>query len=160
MLLRSRSRRPARTSEAGHKIVSMTDSSELKAVDLTADQRKFVAKALHQWAPQWALSASGKPFPFQALGLSTGEELSQLALRLADAVEHDQPLTDLDWTRAVLLTECCWASNLIGLGPDFVVATGIPDADALSMLRRIQRRIGGAERARLLFPEDPLPPKQ
>jgi len=133
----------------------MTSSSELVDVDLTADQRKFVAKALYQWAPQWALSASGKPFPFQTLGLSTREELTQLALRLAHAVEHDQPLADLDWARALYLTECCWASSLIGLGADFAAATGLSDADALSMLRRIQRKIGGAERANLLFPEHP-----
>jgi hypothetical protein len=41
----------------------------------------------------------------------------------------------------------CWASNLIGLGPDFAAATGLSDADALSMLRRIQRKIGGTESA-------------
>lgn len=49
-------------SEVGHKIVVMTSSFELVAVDLTAEQREFVATALHQWAPQWALAASGKPF--------------------------------------------------------------------------------------------------
>ncbi|ORA35424.1 hypothetical protein BST20_17665 [Mycobacterium branderi] len=125
----------------------------MEAVELTADQREFVAKSLRQWAPQWALSESGKPFPFQALGLSTGKELSQLALRLADAVEDGRPLTDLDWARALFLTECCWASSLIGLGPDCAAATGLSDADALSMLRRIQRKIGGAERANLLFPQ-------
>jgi hypothetical protein len=135
----------------------MTGSSELVDVDLTADQREFIAKALRQWAPQWALSASGKPFPFEALGLSTGEELSQLALRLGQAVEHGQPLTDPDWARALYLTECCWASSLIGLGPDFAAATGLSDADALSMLRRLQRKIGGAERANLLFPPHPPP---
>lgn len=147
-------------SDFGHRIVLMTSSYELVAVDLTADQRQFMAKALHQWAPQWALSASGKPFPFQALGLSTGEGLTQLALRLAHALEHNLSLTDLDWARAVYLTECCWASNLIGLGDDFAAATGVPDADALSMLRRIQRKIGGAERAKLLFPENPPHPQR
>jgi hypothetical protein len=146
-------------SEVGHKIVVMTSSSELVAVDLTAEQRGFVAKALHQWAPQWTLAASGKPFPVQALGLSTAQELSQLALRLADAVGDNQPLTDLDWARALYLTECCWASSLVGLGPDFAAATGLSDADALSMLRRIQRKIGGAERANLLFAQHPPHPQ-
>jgi hypothetical protein len=146
-------------SEVGHKIVVMTSSSALVAVDLTAEQREFLAKALHQWAPQWALAASGKPVPLQALGLSTGHELSQLALRLADAVGHDQPLTNLDWARALYLTECCWASGLVGLGPDFAAATGLSDADALSRLRRIQRKIGGAERANLLFAEHPSHPQ-
>lgn len=142
-------------SAGGHKIVPMTSSSEWVAVDLTAEQRAFMATALHQWAPHWALSASGKPFPLQALGLSSSDELSRLALRLAAAVEHGQPLADLDWARALYLTECCWASSLVGLGPDFAAATGLSDADALSMLRRIQRKLGGAERATLLFGAPP-----
>jgi hypothetical protein len=146
-------------SAVGHKIDPMTSSSELIDIDLTADQRDFVAKALHQWAPGWALSASGKPFPVQALGSSTPEELSDLALRLAQAVRHGEPLTDLDWARALYLTECCWASSLIGLGPDFVVATGLSDADGLSMLRRLQRKLGGAQRANLLFGEQPRHPQ-
>jgi hypothetical protein len=127
----------------------------LVAPELSAEQRTFVAKALHQWAPGWALAASGKPFPVQALGLSGAEELAELAVRLADAVEHGQPLSELDWARALYLTEWCWASALVGLGEDFAAATGLSDADALSALRRIQRVLGGAARARLLFGEPP-----
>jgi hypothetical protein len=133
----------------------MTASADLVAVDLTADQRTFVVKALHQWRPDWSMSTSGKPFPFQALGLSSSEGFSALAARLADAVEHERSLSDLDWARTLLLTESCWGSSLIGLAPDFDAATGVSDADALSALRRIQRVLGGAQRANLLF--DPRP---
>jgi hypothetical protein len=133
----------------------MTASSDLVAVDLTADQRAFVVKALHQWRPEWSMSTSGKPFPFQALGLSSAEELRELAARLADAIEHEQPLTDVDWARTLFLTECCWASDLIGLGEYFSAATGLSDADALSALRRMQRVLGGAERANMLFGSQP-----
>ena len=129
----------------------MTDSADAEAVDLTADQRAFVVKALHQWRPQWSMSTSGKPFPVAALGLSSVDELRELAVRLADAVERERPLSDLDWTRTLFLTECCWASDLIGLGEYFAAATGVSDADALGALRRIQRVLGGAERANLLF---------
>jgi hypothetical protein len=133
----------------------MTGSSDLVTVDLTDEQRTFVVKALHQWRPQWSLSTTGKPFPFQALSLSSAEELSELALRLAEAVEREQPLTDLDWARTLFLVECCWGSSLIGLGRYFSAATGLSDADALSALRRIQDKIGDVEHANLLFRRPP-----
>ncbi|MDC8984877.1 hypothetical protein [Mycobacterium marinum] len=48
----------------------MTSSSELVAVDLTEREREFIQQALQQWGG----AASGAPFPFQMLGLSTWEE--------------------------------------------------------------------------------------
>jgi hypothetical protein len=75
----------------------MTSSSELVAVDLTEREREFIQQALEQWA----LSASGKPFPFQALGLSTWGEFGELTFRLERAVKDGVPLTDLDWARVL-----------------------------------------------------------
>jgi hypothetical protein len=126
----------------------MTSSSELVAVDLTEREREFIQQALEQWA----LSASGKPFPFQALGLSTWGEFGELTFRLERAVKDGVPLTDLDWARVLFLTECSFASSLIGSGLDFKIATAFSDAEALGLLRGLQRKIGGVERAKLLFP--------
>jgi hypothetical protein len=126
----------------------MTSSSELVAVDLTEDERDFIRQTLHQWES----SASGQPFPFQALGLLTWEEFGELTVRLERAVTDGEPLADLDWARVLFLTEITWASSLIGAGLDFDVVTRFSDTEAVTLLRGLQRKIGGFKRAKLLFP--------
>jgi hypothetical protein len=126
----------------------MTSSSELVAADLTADERDFIRQTLHQWES----SASGQPFPFQVLGLLTWEEFGELTLRLEHAVTGGEPLADLDWARVLFLTEITWASSLIGAGLDFDVVTRFSDTEAVTLLRGLQRKIGGFKRAKLLFP--------
>lgn len=126
----------------------MTNSSELVAVDLTGDERDFIRQTLDEWRR----SAAGKPFPFQVLGLSTWEQFGELIVRLERAVTDREPLTDLDWARALLLSEVTFASSLIGAGLDFEIGTRFSDAEAMGLLRGLQRKIGGYERAKLLFP--------
>jgi hypothetical protein len=60
----------------------MTRSSGQVAVELTADERDFIRQVLFQWQGP----AGGKPFPFQALGLSSWEEFGELVVRLERAV--------------------------------------------------------------------------
>lgn len=127
----------------------MTSSSGLVAVDLTDDERNFIRQTLRQWEA----SASGQPFPFQVLGLPTWEEFGALTLRLERAVTDHEALTDLDWARVLFLTEVTWASDLIGSGLDFDVVTSFSDTEAVTLLRGLQRKIGGYRRAKLLFPE-------
>jgi hypothetical protein len=136
---------------AGLKIDSMTDSSELVAVDLTDREREFIQQALEQWT----LSAADAPFPFQALGLSTWDEFGHLIVQLKRAVTDRESLTDLDWARALFLTEITWASGLVGAGLDFATVTGFSDTEAVRLLRGLQhrRKIGGRTRAKLLFPD-------
>jgi hypothetical protein len=126
----------------------MTSSSELVAVDLTDDERGFIGQTLDEWRS----SASGKPFPFQVLGLSTWEEFGELIVRLEHAVASGAALTDLDWARVLFLTEVTFASSLIGAGLDFAIVTAFSDSEALGLLRGLQRKIGGYDRAKLLFP--------
>jgi hypothetical protein len=130
-------------------MVRMTGSQELLTVELSEDERRFIWQAMHQW--QW--SASDAPFPYQVLGLSSWREFVELTHRLAHAVTDREPLTDLDWTRVLYLTESSWASNLVGSGLDFSIVTEFSDIDCLSMLRRLQRKIGRVARAEVLFPD-------
>jgi hypothetical protein len=127
----------------------MTSSSGLVAVELTDDERNFIRQTLRQWES----TAAGQPFPFQVLGLATWEEFGALTLRLEQAVSDREALTDLDWARALFLTEITWASDLIGSGLDFDVVTSFSDTEAVTLLRGLQRKIGGYRRAKLLFPE-------
>ena len=123
-------------------------SSELVAVDLTERERKFIWHALHEWRN----SAAWKPFPIQVLGLSTWDEFDELTGRLALAVMAGQSLTMLDWARMLYLTECSWASSLVGAALDFSIVTGFSDTEAVSLLRGLQRKVGGIEWADALFP--------
>ncbi|WP_071288329.1 hypothetical protein [Mycolicibacterium llatzerense] len=123
-------------------------TSPLVAVELTADERDFIEQTLEQWT----LSASGKPFPYQVLGLWSWDEFGDLVIRLSDAVMAGEALTDLDWARVLFLTEIAWASSLVGAGLDFVAMTRFSDVQGLGLLRGLQRKIGGVHRAKLLFP--------
>jgi|SRR6516164_1678468 hypothetical protein len=131
----------------------MASPSEVVAVDLTETERDFISQALEQWA----LAASVMPFPFQVLGLSTWDEFGELTFRLGHAVTAREPLTDLDWARVLYLTECSWASEIVGAGRGFATVTGYSDTDAVSLLRGLQRKIGGIKRAKLLFPKGGRP---
>ncbi|ETW26653.1 hypothetical protein MGAST_06670 [Mycobacterium gastri 'Wayne'] len=50
------------------------------------------------------------------------------------------------------LTECSWASELVGAGLDFATVSGFSDTGAVSLLRGLQRKIGRVTTAELLFP--------
>jgi hypothetical protein len=132
---------------------SMTGSADLVAVDLTDDERDFIVQSLFQWQGP----AAGKPFPFQVLGLSSWEQFSKLVVRLERAVASGEALPNLDWARVLFLTEVTFASSLIGSGLDFVFVTAFSDAEAIALLRALQRKIGGYKHAKLLFPDGGRP---
>ena len=120
----------------------------LVVVDLTEDERNFIWHAMYQWQ----FSAASKPFPIQVLGLSNWDEFDELTARLAHAVTGSESLTDLDWARVLYLTECSWASSLVGASLDFAIVTGFSDTEGLHLLRGLQRKIGGRRQADALFP--------
>ncbi len=51
-------------------------------------------------------------------------------------------LSGLDRMRVLYPTECCWASSVVGAELDFAIVTDFSDIDALSLPRRLQRKIG------------------
>ncbi|MBX9979730.1 MAG: hypothetical protein CK429_20250 [Mycobacterium sp.] len=126
----------------------MTISSESVPVNLTESERKFIRQALHEWQN----TGAWKPFPIQVLGLSAWSEFDELTDRLAQAVAGCQSLSVLDWARVLYLTECSWASSLVGAALDFSTVSEFTDADAVSLLRGLQRKIGGMKYADALFP--------
>jgi hypothetical protein len=83
--------------------------------------------------------------------------------RLLEAIENKEPLSELDWARALVLTEICWASDLVGSGLDF--ATHFRDDEVMPLLRSIQRLTASPDRltlfrdnAKMLAEESDLPP--
>ncbi|MBO0880358.1 MAG: hypothetical protein J2P17_08405 [Mycobacterium sp.] len=125
------------------------DGIDMVAIALTPEEQRFIYSALIQWSSV----ATGSPLPIKALGIAEDwPQFDELVDRLRAAIAGKEPLSDLDWARALFLTEVSWASNLVAAGLDFALVTSIPDEEAIKLLRSIQRKIGGYYRANLLFP--------
>jgi hypothetical protein len=122
----------------------MTDA-ELVAIDLTDDERMLMILGLNEY---FGAAQRGWPLLVPLLGLTTTHEFRALLHRLMESIEHKKPLSDLDWVRALLLTEICWASQVLGAGIDF--ATNVRDEKAAPLLRSIQRKVSNYERFLLL----------
>lgn len=54
---------------------------------------------------QWRSVASYKPLPVMMLGFSSWPEFDGAVEELCNTIERQQPLSELDWTRVLVLTE-------------------------------------------------------
>jgi hypothetical protein len=104
--------------------------------------------AIHGLNEYFGAAKRGWSLLLPLMGLSTTDEFRALVNRLLEAIEDKKPLSDLDWARALLLTEICWASQLLGAGVDF--ATNVCDEKAAPLLRSIQRKVSSYNRFLLL----------
>jgi hypothetical protein len=120
------------------------DAAELVRIDLTDDERRLLVHGLNEYLGP----AKGGPLLTPLVGLSTTAEFYQLLASLMAAIENGEPLSDLDWARALVLTEISWASDLLGAGIEF--STNMPDEKALRVLRELQRKISSGHRFELL----------
>jgi hypothetical protein len=121
--------------------------SELVAMDLTDEERSLMFHGLNEYGGP---VQRGVPMLLAPLfGLSTIDEFWTLTERLIDGIRAKEPLSDLDWARALFLTEICWASSVIGAGLDF--GTNIRDENAAPLMRSIQRKVSTRERFVLLL---------
>jgi hypothetical protein len=113
----------------------MTTAPELVTVDLTDDERELMVLALNEY---FGAAKNGWSPLVLILGLSIRDEFRALVRRLMGAIEGGAPLSDLDWARALLLAEICWASDLLGAGIDF--ATNFRDEQAARCCGRFSER--------------------
>jgi hypothetical protein len=120
--------------------------SDLIEIDLTEDERFLIFHGLNEYS---GLAKDGKPLLASLFGTSTVDEFNALVYRLRAAIEDREPLSELDWARALLLTEICWGSDLLGAGPEF--ETNIDDEKALPLLRSLQYKISNSHRRQLLI---------
>lgn len=127
--------------------MSSTADAEVVSIDLTGDERDFVYWALTHWGTGLA---TYKPLPMTILGIADADRFRALTERLATAVRAGEPLTDLDWARALFLTELSFGSDLAGAGVEFCYVSH-SDQDGIKLLRSIQRKISSSDRAELLF---------
>ncbi len=104
---------------------------------LLRGDRQVLVAGLNEW--------SGPARPTEELSVALGfaglEDFSRERLRLRQAIEHDEPLTRLDWARVLLATEIVFASNVVGSGHDWMFTVGMSDDETLVLLRKIQRKL-------------------
>lgn len=118
---------------------------ELIAIDLTDDERMLMILGLNEY---FGAAQQGWQLLIPLVGLSTTDEFRALLHQLMEAIENKKSLSELDWARALLLTEISWASQVLGAGIDF--ATNVRDEKAAPLLRSIQRKVSYCVRFRLL----------
>lgn len=56
-------------------------------------------------------------------------------------IEAGEVLSSQDWRRVLLAAESVFASDVVGSGLDWPITTGIPDAEAIAILRGLQRKL-------------------
>jgi hypothetical protein len=125
------------------------DGTNMVAIELTPEERYFICSALIEWSGV----ATGAPLPIKTLGIATNWiEFDSLVSCLETAIVGQEPMSALDWTRTLFLTEVSWASNVVGAGLDFALVTSISDEEAVKLLRSIQWKLSRYYRPSLLFP--------
>jgi len=117
-----------------HPRVGVYDSVE---VALDAEERRMLRCGLTEWGGPARCTEEMAV----ALGFQGVDDLHATGHQIAEALEAREPLTQLDWVRALLATEVAFASDVVGSGVEWAVTTGLTDRDALAVLRRLQRKI-------------------
>jgi hypothetical protein len=117
---------------------------ELVAIDLTDEERELVSLALNEYAgtAQHTYQLLGR-----VLGQSDQHEWYRLINRLESAIENKEPLSDLDWARAMFLTDISFGSTLVGSGLRFGRGA---DAYWFEILRSLQEKVSSRQRFLLL----------
>jgi hypothetical protein len=109
-------------------------------IELSDAERDFMFRNLGEWDGP----ARGTALLLSMFGLSTTNALRDMARRLGKAIRGGIALTNLDWARALVLTEIAWGSDLLGAGLD--ANTRSFDVEAVGLLRSIQYKISSGER--------------
>ena len=114
------------------------------AIDLTDEERELMVLALNEYAgtaqPTYQLLCP-------VLGQSNLDDWAQLVSRLKEAIKIKEPLSDLDWARAMFLTDISFGSTLVGSGLRFGRSA---DEYWFPILRSIQEKVSSYERFLLL----------
>lgn len=122
----------------------MTDPQPV-AIELTDEERRFMVLALNEYGGP-AKHAYQLLCP--VVGQSNKDEWVRIINRLMEAIENNQPLSDLDWARALFLTEISFGSDLVGCGLDFERGS---DEYRLGVLRSLQYKVSSYARFLLLL---------
>jgi hypothetical protein len=118
---------------------------QLVAIDLTDEERELFVLALNEYA---GTAQHTYRLLCPVLGQSNKHEWFQLINRLEFAIENKEPLSDLDWARAMFLADVCFGSTLVGSGLRFGRGA---DEYWFEVLRSLQEKVSTYPRFLLLL---------
>lgn len=114
-------------------------------IDLDTVERQLMVLALNEYS---GLAKNGSELLPPVVGTHDADSFFTYYIRLLETIEIAGPLTDLDWARALFLTEASFGSELVGTGCEWEIGQS-GDTDVMA-LRSLQDKIGTDERSRLL----------
>lgn len=121
------------------------------AIDLTDEERELMVLALNEYA---GTAQHTYRLLCPVLGRPNEHEWFSLINRLISSVKKREPLSDLDWARALFLTDISFGSTLVGSGLRFGRTA---DGYWFPILRSIQEKISSRERFDLLVQNSGCP---
>lgn len=114
---------------------------------LTSAERDFVDGALASWVGV----SNSAPIPVRALGFPDRERFKEETIRLRRAVRDGATLTEVETARVLFFSELAFGSDLFGAGVEFQLVNAIRDAEAITILRSLQRKLYTRAGAEALF---------
>jgi hypothetical protein len=120
------------------------DKDELFAIDLSEDERDLLVMAINEY--DGTAQGAVELLP-PLIGALNRDEWRSYTKPLFQSVKAAEPLSDLDWARALLLTEFAFGSDMVANARRFGPAA---DEFWVLVLRSLQDKVGTDERARLL----------
>lgn len=121
----------------------MTDAERM-AIDLTDEECELMVLALNEFG---VTAQHTYRLLCPVLGQSNQHEWFRLINRLDSVIENKEPLSDLDWARAMFLTDICFGSTLVGSGLRFGRGA---DEYWFEILRSLQEKVSTRQRFLLL----------
>lgn len=101
------------------------------------DELDLLRAGLREWGGPAALT---DPLA-RVLGFAGVDDFLVARQRIRDCLDQGAPVPFTDWRRTLLATEVVFVSDVVGSGIDWETTTGICDADALRLLRSLQRKL-------------------
>ncbi|MFL6061803.1 MAG: hypothetical protein ACJ72E_11270 [Marmoricola sp.] len=106
-------------------------------VEFDQDELRLLRAGLLEWGGP----ASPTDALARALGFSGSKTMSGETRDLWSRIERGDQLEAGEWRRVLLAVEIVFASDVVGSGIDWSITTGIPDVEAIAVLRRLQRKL-------------------
>ena len=110
---------------------------------LSETERAILACGLVEWGGP----ASPTDALAHLLGFADKQALFDEGRAIAHALRSGEPITPVEWRRALMATEIVFASDLVGSGIDWSSTTGFTDEETIRALRSAQRKLARVARS-------------
>jgi hypothetical protein len=127
------------------------DDQELVDIDLDDAERKLMVLVLNEYAGSAQIALELVP---PLVGRSSYDEWGDYVLTLKEAIKKKEPLSELDWARALFLTEIGFGSDMVANARRFGPAA---DEYWVLVLRSLQGKVSNDQRFQLLLDNTTFP---